>query len=290
MSVTDERLPGICDSSDVDRYFWLARDYVNRLVSVHDIKTAGKLPVFPKAHDQWFSRHARLLTILGWRAAARLSSARALQRYELPEFHDYSRAPQPHVVIKSISALGRAGLFAEALPDAKIVLLVRGPMGQIASRMTGILTGKLPPCRFDRRLLETPQAERLNATGKTIDHATPLEKMTWEWLITNQKAFDDLAGRPNACVVRYADMVADPIRGAQNLFAFADLPWHPACASFIQSSVSHRGRARYFQVLRDGSRGLNKWQTTLSHDDQSRIAAIVTQSSIGRRCLEALPA
>ncbi len=288
--VAEPRLPTICDSDALDPYLRIARDYVGRLVSTCDLKTAGKLPNFPKAHDTWFSRPARLAAIVGLRAAARLTPAHLLRRCMLPEFHVYAHAPRPHVVIKSISALGRVGLFAEAMPDARIVLLVRDPFGQIASRMVGEAKGKLPVGHFDLRLLRTPQAERFQLSPTQLERCTPVELMAWDWLITNQKSHDDLQSRSNACIAHYGDLVADPLQEARRLFAFAELPWHAACERFIQRSISYRGPDRYFQVLRDGARSLGKWRDVLSADDQSRILDIVGRAPIGRRCLGALPA
>ena len=276
----ESRLPFTCGNSEVEHYAEEARAHVAELVAAHDLKTVGTLPVFPKAHDRPLGRLARLATILSARAAINVSKSLSPRDIAVPEFHNFVRAPRPHVVIKSIIALGRIGLFSRALPDARIILLIRNPLAQIASRSVGVATGKMRRYRFDTSWLATDQARRFGVSTETVDRCTMVEQMAWEWVLSNQKACEDIADRPNGRIVRYADLVVDPVETARDLFAFAELPWHDTCRDFVHRSVSYKGRSGYFQVFRGGSETLTKWRTTLTATEQTQIAAIVRQAPI----------
>jgi len=275
-------LPSVCDQADYPSLAAPARAFVDRLIAARDLKSVGSLPVFRKSFDRPLGRAARVAAVLGVRLADRYLGLPGLRTMQLPEFHDPKHTTPRHVVIKSVSALGRAGLLADALPHARIIFLVRFPMGQIASRYVGVSTGRFRPFQFDPALLLTPQAVQLGVTAHAIEQATMVEQMAWEWAILNQKASDDLAGRANVRTVQYADLVEDPLPRAREVLHFAGLDWDDACESFLRRSVEFRGPDSYFQVYRQGTKSLTKWRGVLSGDDQSRIARIVSATQVGR--------
>jgi hypothetical protein len=272
--------PIICNRSDWARHTPHMRGYIDRLIATRNLKALGSLPVFCKSFDRPFGRERRMALIAALRLAQTVR-ARSVHDHRLPtEFFDFPPGFEPHVTIKSIGSLGWAGLLAEALPEARIVLIVRNPLQQIASRRVGISLGKFDTFRFKPALLATEQARRLGVTAETIARASPIEQLAWDWALLNEKAYEDLGGRNNVTVIRYSDVVRDPIPRLRALFDFAGLDWRPVTEAFVHRSVNYRGPDMYFQVMKDASRSLEKWRATLSEDDRTRILAITERTSL----------
>jgi len=255
--------------------------YVQRLIDARTLKSAGSLPVFSKDFDRPFGRLLRI-ALIGAMMAARTSLRLSSSKVAMPwEFVDLGGAIRPHFVIKSISALGRAGLLAEALPDARVILLLRNPFAQIASRLVGIAQRRFETTGFQGTLLATRQAAELGVTANLIEHSSLVEKLTWEWVILNRKAIDDVRNHSNVKIVIYRDLVNDPVPMARDIHAFCGLGWHPATAAFIQRSINFRGPDMYFHVYKDAKRSLEKWRSALEPTDRARISAIVRRSGLG---------
>jgi hypothetical protein len=286
LSVAEDGIPVICDDVRPDgtcrekQSHQQVRCYIDKLAATRTLKSAGSLPVFPKAFDRrfgWACRSALVTSML----MARTVTGRSSKDIAMPwEFLRLDGPIRPHVVIKSVSALGRAGLFADALPEAQVILMLRSPLGQIASRLVGIAAHKFESVRFDKKLLATPMASDLGLTANIIDRASLVEKLAWEWAISNQKAMDDLACRPNARVVKYRNLVLDPERTARDLHEFCGLSWHPTTEAFIRRSVNFRGPDMYFHVYKNAHRPLEKWRTVLEPGDQSKILDIVRRTPL----------
>ncbi len=273
-------IPLVCNEKDRVDHVEAIRRHVDRWVATRNLKAVGTFPVFAKSFDRPFGRPARLLTIGALRLKQTLSG-RAVHDHALPtEFHDPKARAPSHVVIKSISALGRAGVLAEALPEARIILIMRNPLAQIASRSIGVARAKLEAYRFKPELLDTPQARRLELTAGVLERATMQEQMAWEWVILNEKACDELTPRANAMVVRYSDVVMRPVERMRALFQFAGVSWRAETEAFIRRSVNYRGPDLYFQVLKDAERSLNKWRDSLSVPEQERVRSVIEQSHL----------
>jgi hypothetical protein len=280
LGVTETKIPITCNDSTC-----FGREqiefYVQRLIEARTLKSAGSLPIFAKDFDRPFGRLLRI-ALVGAMMAARTSMRLSSSKVAMPwEFVDLGGAIRPHFVIKSISALGRAGLLAEALPDARIILLLRNPFAQIASRLVGIAQRRFETVGFQETLLATRQAAELGVTANMIEHSSLVEKLTWEWVILNRKAIDDVRHHPNVKIVIYRDLVNEPVPIARDLLAFCGLGWHPATAAFIRRSTNFRGPDMYFHVYKDAKRSLDKWRSVLELADRARISAIVRRSELG---------
>jgi hypothetical protein len=280
--VRNTAVPAVCANTEGGSDLAETRRFVESLLASRTLKSAGSLPVFAKTGDRYFGRSLRLASVLALRFAQKTAPWLVRSHAAVPEFCDWTRVRTPHCVIKSVSSVGRAALLADALPEARIILIMRHPFGQIASRARGHSLGKLGRFRFDPALLATPQGARHGLRYDDVVRLSPVEQLAWEWAILNEKAFEELSARSNARAIRYIDLVSDPAAEAQRLFAFAGLPWHGATEAFIRKSVSYRGPDLYFQVMKDASRTQHKWRTQLSADEQARIASIVRLTSVSR--------
>ena len=284
-----EEVPHICPDGCEMPFLAATTEYARRLVDIHTLKTAGSRPVFAKSYESAPLRILRKVSIVGLRALLAVFPASTVNKVSVPEFFDSDRRARLHVVIKSVTSLGRAGLMARAMPTARIILILRNPFGQIASRLRGEAQGNLAPRRRDPALLLTRWAAIFGLTEAKLESCDDVDYLAYEWAILNQKAIDELEGMERVRIVRHGDLVRAPIRGAQDLYEFAGLPWHEATADFIARSVSHQGPERYFDVMRDGDTLLERWREDLTAEQQDAIRRIIGRTPLAARWPELFP-
>jgi hypothetical protein len=153
----------------------------------------------------------------------------------------------------------------------------------VASRLRGIDKGKFEGSpEFDSPLLATRQAQRLNLTEATIRRMSLAQQLAWEWAVQNEIAIDALRDNPRARIIRYGDLVDDPVNQARALLSFAGLPWHPSVEEFVATSTHYQGPDRYYQVLKDSPRAKDKWQRTLSQAEREQIMEVMRASPVGQ--------
>lgn len=282
--IGDGGLPRVCTDLEVERFSAAARRFVEQLLDNRTLRSLGKPPVFRKQLDTIWSHGLRAGSVLTLRAAQSLLPRRLGRRMELPRFaappHSLS-----HHVIKSVRGLGRLGLILHAVPEARIVLILRNPMGQIASRLDGIARGKfesdaMAGGQFDLRWLRTSQARRHGLTEERLGRMVPAERLAWEWSIANEKAIDDTAGNPRVRVVRLEELIERPEAWSRSLFDFAGLPWLPETATFVARSTTYTGPDRFYRVYKQSHMVPHKWRYLLSELEQQQIMTIVAQSPV----------
>jgi len=288
--VIDEVVPHICPAGGEAAFVAATRTYFRDLLDLRTLKTAGSLPVFPKNYESAPLRLARQASIGALRAIRGVLPVATVNRWPVPERFDPARQADIHYVIKSVASLGRAGLLAQALPEARIILILRNPLGQVASRLRGLKDGRLERRERDLALLETEQARRFGLTEQRLLSCSEAEYLAWEWAVLNHKAAEELDGLPQARSLRHADLVREPLAQSRALFAFAGLSWQPATEEFIRLSTSHDGPEGYFQVMRDASKVLDNWRTQLTQAQQEEIRAVVAATPLARRWPELFPA
>jgi hypothetical protein len=279
--LASEKLPVMCRVEDLEDHRYVARAYLDRLIDIRTLRSAGKLPIFHKNYQTLKARWLRFGMVYGLHLA-NLATRGALwpNSQPIPDVIDRAHWSPPTIVVKSVSACGRARLFLEALPGSRTVFIVRHPCAQVASVLRGIALGKFTGP--SRELLSTDQALQLNLTTERFEALTPVEKLAWQWAILNQKTIDDLSGVCGARIVRYEDLVADPASVVRELFVFAGLTWHPQTAAFMLKSTTSNGIDRYYGIKKKSSEMIVKWHKQLSFDDQCRILDIARRVSVGR--------
>ena len=280
IALRDDALPVICKRSESAEYEELTRAYLDRLLANRTLRTSGALPVFQKEFRSRPAHALRAAIIYGLRLAqvTDLGTGWA-DRIPIPDFEN-GRGRM--VVVKSVSARGRAGIFSQALPESRTVLVLRNPCGVIASLLRGIRLGKMPePTQLDE-VLETEEADRYGLQAASFRSLTLVQKLAWHWAILNEKALRDLAHKPATVIVRYEDAVANPLKFSRQLLAFVGLPWMAQTAQFATRSTTYRGPDRYFSVWRNSASRTNGWRNELSAEEQYQIAEITAKTLIGR--------
>ncbi len=278
-------IPYLCSADDNERLRGAAHTYLSDLLRVRTLKSAGSLPVFPKNYHDQARHYLRTGVIAAIRVAEKLGARRlAAEKLQIPDM--LRPGASPYVVMKSVSALGRARLFRDAMPASKIILIVRHPCGQVSSTLRGMATNKLSKYVPVAAMSVTPQAQRRGLTHDKLEGMEVVEALAWHWALLNEMAMDDLDGADGVRLLRYEDLCERPMEVARDLFAFAGIDMHAETERFLQQSISYEGKERYFQVFRNPLRSANKWREELSEDEIGRILEIVGQTRPGQLFVE----
>jgi hypothetical protein len=281
----NEVLPWMCVPDDVVKYRDEAETYLRQLIDVATLKSAGSLPIFRKRYQGALGSSLRSAMVYGLRAVDLAGGVRRIARgVRIPDLFDVAHYPKLRVAMKSVSSRGRVRLFAEALPGARIIFILRDPFGQIASMLRGSALGKFEDEVPVGEVMLTRQARRYGLTSETFRTLPMVERFAWNWAILNEMAIQDLAGIPTARVLSYQALGAEPMRESHALFDFLDLDWDPQTEDFLRRSTTHSGRDRYYQVFKSSFEAMNRWRTELSPDDQRRIMQVVEQTSLAPYC------
>ena len=283
-----ERLPEICSDALTRQDILIVHRFVKRLMDERNLKASCSLPVFRKHHDSGFSHFLRTAAILMLKTAGQIIPRHQHKNLALPYFLDQPRDHKSHIVMKSVTSLGRANLLLHALPKARLIFIIRNALGQVASQLQGIRLGKMPHHNTNPAILTLPAAVRF---GLTPDHFRTLplaEQLAWEWALMNEKAHTDIAASPRVRIIRHTDLVTHPIARTQELMQFAGLAWEEGVATFIQQSTQFKGRENYFQVMRDSRAITGKWRHALTPDERRQIQSVMRITAACRQWPEVL--
>lgn len=266
-------IPFICN--DTDLYKERGAAYIRELAFGRDARTNGKPPIFHKNFRSDLLSNYRTLCIYALRYGGALIPS--INRWAIPDFTGHS---QPRIVIKSVSALGRAGLFMAARSDCRILHVLRHPCGHVASVVRGERLNKM--AQFPLDFAYADSAAHYSLSIQKLEKMTFLEQAAWRWVVFNHKAMQDLAGNAQVMTLVYEDLCADPETVTRRLFEFAGLSWHRQTEEFLHSST-HSGEGKaYHTIYHDPLAAANKWRNELSKDQISTIADIVRDTPPGR--------
>jgi hypothetical protein len=272
-----------------------ARAYLLKLSEIRTIKTIGVVPIFSKPY---FSKPALALhkvLIAGFKLGERLPILGPhVKTASVPDLR--TAGNKVSIVIKSIDALGRIGLFMAACPILKTILIVRHPHGYVASVMRGIRMKKFEasvPTTEDmglyELLAETHQARNLGIDFAAFKAMHSIERLAWHWTICNSMAMTALNGCQRGCVIRYEDLCEDPMHVSRTLISFAGLSWTKDTEHFVTSSTTFSGTETYYQVLRDTKKAPQKWRSELTAAEIEVVSRVAERSQTGRSFMKDWP-
>ncbi|MEQ1889887.1 MAG: sulfotransferase [Alphaproteobacteria bacterium] len=267
-------IPYTCN--DIEKYKAEAVLYTEDLAYGDDIRSIGKPPIFDKEYRNYLFSTVRKSGIYLLRYGA--SVIPALNAVGIP---DLISAGQPRIVIKSVGALGRAGVFSAARPASHFIHILRHPCGHVGSVLRGNRMNKFSstiPLGFEAAEI----ASQYDISRAKLEAMTMLEQVAWRWVILNHKAMLDLQGNPNAMTLVYEDLCAAPIDVSRRLFAFTGLDWNASSEAFL-TSKKHSGEGNsYHSVFRDPFISANKWREELKPEEIDAITAIVANTVPGK--------
>lgn len=281
--VTDMARPEAC-REEVERF-------LNSLPEDQTSFIAGSLPVFHKTYRSKWQDSAHLLSVMAAKIGRRLSWKISVHPYA-----DYASVNGLPVVWKSICSLTRLGVLLRVARPSKAVILLRHPCAVIASQARGREQGYLRtnPSKhfgFFGTLLDTIPGKKFGITVDDLRGMEPEERLAWRWILTYEKAIDDIAGfEGDVLIIRYEDICADPKTWSQKMFEHCGLPWHSQTEAFLKQSTSDAGRriaprvlrSDYFSIFKDPMVSATKWRRELEPEKIERILRIMERSSVAR--------
>jgi hypothetical protein len=284
-------MPWAPDVSQTDALRPVVNHFLSQLPNVNTSFVAGSLPVFRKAYRSGWQHSAHLVNVL----TAKLSR-RVFADFAIDPWFDGDGRSAPLLVCKSITSLGRLGVFLRVARRRKAIVLMRHPCGVIASLKRGRAQGLL---RNDassdyplfEELLNTGPGRRYGTTIDDLRTMRPEERLAWKWILVYEKVLEDIHGIEDAVlVVRYEDVCADPKRWARKMFALCGLSWHPQTEAFVDRSTAEPGgrfnagalRRDYFSVFKDPTWSAGKWRDELAPEEVERVSRILRGSPLHR--------
>ncbi len=255
--------------------------FVDQLPRLRSPEVVGKQPLFPKSYQSAAALAAYRASVIGAKAASRV-------RRHFPCLYRPTAAgcDRVRLVWKSIESPGRLGTCIEALPDARGIHLMRHPCGYIASILRGEATQRFSgPGEDDlwllKMLLDTPAAKTHHISLDDIEKLTPEERLTWRWVLIQEKILADVANCERVLTLRYEDICAEPLALTRQMFQFADLEWHPQTEEFVRASTQGTN-TDYYSVFKHPQRSALRWRSELPPQVIERILRILRNSSVAR--------
>lgn len=274
-------MPYTFGEGELEAYVPAARQYLKQLLAVTAAKSNSFLPQFEKAYRGPAAHAARLASIYAHKLLEQV--AKGVQIDRMMPIPDLVRDPGAIVpVLKSVDSLGRLPLFAKALDECRIVLIIRHPCGMVSSKLRGHKLGKMSKPVAYRGWLKLASARERGLTADAIERFSPLQAVTHQWLLFNEYVVAELADDPRFHVLVYDDFCRDPHNAARDLLAWCGLEYVDATRRFIDQSLEYTGpQPRYFQIVRNPLEAANRWRSELSESEQREIAGLVGSARIG---------
>lgn len=274
-------IPLIAPIAEVDKFRATVTRFVDQLPQIRTPRAAGSLPIFPKRYQSSTYFLLKRFAVLATKA-----SEAFIRDLPVPDFIDYAKVPDLHVVWKSIESMGRLGVILRVASEARAIVILRHPCGYIASVLTGEGRKQFSSSAsssedypvFEMLLRVSPHKKR-NPVLEDLKTMLPIERLAWRWLLYNEIALEHTTGRDHCLTLRYEDLCAQPLAKARELLNFAGLDWHAQVETFVHRSTS-RSSEHYYSVFKDPTESSSKWEHQLSQAHIDLIMSIIRKSDL----------
>lgn len=277
-------MPLAVDEDQFNLYENYLNTYIDNILSIKNVSVRGKLPVFKKSYLSRFDQYLYSQSIY----PAKLLAKVGINAPVLIKTNNKIIIP----VWKSIESIGRFGLITKALPpQSKSILIIRHPCGYASSVLRGERDGKFGKnvhSSEDYGLLEslmgTESARKYNVSIKYLKTLEPIERLTWGWVLFNEKALIEASNAHNSKLVIYDDLCLNPLKTAKDLFSFAGLKWSEQCRHFIESSTNseYQSKSNYYSVNRNPIFASSRWREELSVKEKHLVCNIVKKTILDK--------
>ncbi|MCG6965995.1 MAG: sulfotransferase [Chromatiaceae bacterium] len=276
-------IPGTVNREDYDRHLQTAAEYLDRIFAVSTVKTNGGRVRFAKAYRSHLGELAFRSLFLGLRAMEQFAPLQRIARNtQIPQLIAADRLDKVYQVAKSVIAGGRAGLYARARPDMRFILILRHPAGVVGSEIRGKKIGKMIGEAPIKALATMPGAVERGLTQQFFEQADYLERMSWWWVLFNEKMMADTQDCENCLLVNYDEMCANPKQAVHSMYRHAGIELADEVVGFLdKSTTASTGDSEYFNLFRDPQEAANRWRHELSAEQIERIRAITQATAPG---------
>ncbi|CCQ74060.1 sulfotransferase [Magnetospira sp. QH-2] len=276
-------IPNLVSKDEIPQYEGPAKQYLMELAGVKALRCVGQLPFFKKNYRGPINQALFEAAVIANRALSYIPLSYFREpRYSVPEFKQ-KPVGDSFLVLKTVSCLGRAPLFAAADPDLKLLHIIRHPCGYVASRMRG---DKIKAMKADPFLAFFSEQDEIKNRGWTLEYLQGLsleEQMAIGWLVYNERVVRQMDGNPNYRYIVYDRLCDDPIAKSKELFESYGLTWDEQTEGFLDQSINHsKANTRYYSVFKDPKKSANKWREELSPEAIDKIQTLLEASPLAK--------
>ena len=276
-----ERIPCVPYTTDVDCHLvWepFIRQYIDGLPSLCTARSMLKRPAFKKNYSKTtidkFNTGIFCLRLRAKQFGNRLGFS------EKPTLFPRQFKDAKALVWKSVEQTGNIGCILHAVPEQKLIHVVRHPCGFVDSVLRGekrkLLQGGVPmsgdPGIFDF-VAKTKVAQSLGIRLCDWLSIKTHERLAFAWLCLNEQAAIDGSSRRNYKLMYFDRFCMSPQDEAKAAFEFSGIEFTTETESFVRSSSSEDSQV-YFDVNRQSSKVPKSWEKNLSRDEIDRVFSI----------------
>ncbi|MEO0410257.1 MAG: sulfotransferase [Pseudomonadota bacterium] len=258
----------------------IVRGYVDKLKAHHILRAVQKRPAFSKSYREPLAHTLREALISAMIAAEQtIGKFVSVGDWSVP---DMVQTPPAHIVMKSVSMVGRIPIIADACAHMKVVHIMRHPCAVAASRQRGIALGKMPRIHIFDDQLDLPMAREHSLTRAKVDAMDDWERAAWQWVIVNDFAMTHSEGRANVRPLLYDKLCDDVFGESAALLEWCGMALDPQVEDYLKTVMAtQKDSNRYHGLIRNPSIAANKWRDTVAKDDAAKVMDIVTLSKAG---------
>lgn len=285
--LVDKSIPFLPRREEVPAFADPARIYLEALLHVRASKSVGQRPIFEKSYRSSLQKKLFLASLYLVKAVEKACGSGLSGPLNVPDFIDEKRAESIVPLIKTVDSPWRTLLFSEAMPQLRVLHIMRHPCAVINSCLRGIEKNLMSAAVYLRQPFETGMVENYPFTLEELEASSYEEKAAFSWMVCNQRIYDDLHGRESYRAVIYEDLCLALEPSTRGILRFAGLSWNEQTQHFISElEASEEDQAGYFNVVRSPASALDKWRDQLSTEQVGRIERVISHSKIGRNFLE----
>jgi hypothetical protein len=262
--------------------------YVASLPRLGTARSMLKRPIFLKEHSGWYGQLQDLL----WKSRLRIhEAAERLGIHSEPIAAPTGRLVDLSVW-KSVEQTGNIGVWLRALPDQKLIHIVRHPCGFVESVLRGesmqLLRSPVPMSE-DVGILDhvarTEVARKLGFDLTTLHSLNRHQRLAAIWLCLNEQALADSEGCSNYHCISFDAFCGEPQFAARSLFESLGIEFSECVEAFLLRSTKIDS-TRYFGTNRQSARVPGSWKSRLSDRTTAEILDI---AGLGERCCCVVP-
>jgi hypothetical protein len=247
--------------------------HLARWAGARDSRSAGSLPVFPKAFQPPLAPLARRVLVYAAKAGERVDDGLAA-RAVVPELS--ARRPAARV-LKSVNLLGRLPLVLGSPSVSAVVLVLRHPCAQVASGLRQIEREGRRSILAAADLPASPVGRRAGLSADDLARMTDVDVLAWKWLAFNDAALAAAEEDARVTVVRHETLAHAPYDGAQQVLSGLGLAPADQTKRFLDRST-RGGSTRMYSARRDPVVATSSWRRDLSDEAVQRIQRVVAGS------------